>query len=187
MAATLALIITGWCAYEIRSLRAHPADPALRWGTQRLAAGGLAEQPISLEERVKQLEAAAPSPGLFMAAIQLHFAKLYFAAEARNWDLATFMRGEILENLDVVAALVPEERGVNIASLVDAFKNTPLAALKDAIEMKDRGMFREAYRDCIVMCNSSHQATGRPFITITVPTNSPTSNQQWEPPSASRP
>jgi hypothetical protein len=63
---------------------------------------------------------------------------------------------------------------------MDAFKNTQLVALKDAIEMKDRRLFRDAYREALVMCNTCHQSTGRPFITITIPTNPPVSNQRWE-------
>lgn len=140
-------------------------------------------QATNVEARLKQLESTTPSPGVFMSAIHLHFAKLYFAAEARNWDLAYFERGEIVENLEVVAALRPEEGHVKLAGVIDAFKNTQLAALKDAIDMKDRNLFRSAYRDAINMCNACHQATGRPFIVITVPTNPPVANQQWELPS----
>ncbi len=119
-----------------------------------------------------------------MSSIHLHFSKLYYAAEARNWDLAYFERGEILENLEVVAALKPEERGVSLTGIVEAFKNTQLAALKEAIDMKDRSLFRSAYLEAMNMCNTCHQSTGRPFIVITVPTNPPVANQQWELPSA---
>lgn len=167
----LTLITLGWCVREIHALRAQ--------SSQAVSVSGASATGTALELRLKNLESAVPSPGLFMSAVQLHFAKLYFAAEARNWDLARFERGEILENLEVVATLVPEERGVGIAGMIDAFKNTQLAALKEAIDLKDRALFREAYRDSIVMCNSCHQATGRPFIQITTPTDPPVSNQQW--------
>lgn len=177
LAAMIALIIAGWCASEVRNLPARVTD-----GLRPRLSASLESQPTNLDQRLKKLEGAAPSPGLFMSAIQLHFAKLYFAGEARNWDLARFERGEILENLDVVAALRPEEGAVSIAGILDAFKNTQLVALKDAIEMKDRGLFREAYREALAMCNTCHQSTGRPFITITMPTNPPVSNQRWESP-----
>jgi hypothetical protein len=169
--ALLALLTTAWCAYEIRQLQTRSAP---------LPAAKPSAPATNLEARLLKLEAAAPSPGLFMSAIQLHFAKLYFAAEARNWHLAQFERGEILENLEVVAALRPEEHGVSLSGIMDAFKNTQLVALKDAIEMKDRRLFRDAYREALVMCNTCHQSTGRPFITITIPTNPPVSNQRWE-------
>jgi hypothetical protein len=57
-----------------------------------------------------------------------------------------------------------------------------MVALKDAIDMKDRSLFKDAYQESIVMCNTCHQSTGRPFITITIPTNPPVANQRWEPP-----
>lgn len=164
----LSLLAVGWCVGKIRLLQARLDHSS--------------SVPADFGPRLKKIESAVPSPGLFMSAVQLHFAKLHFAAEARNWDLARFERGEMLENLEVVAALVPEERGVGVAGMIDAFKNTQLAALKEAIDLKDRALFREAYRDSVVMCNTCHQATGRPFIMITTPTNPPVSNQQWTSP-----
>ena len=116
-----------------------------------------------------------------MLEIQLHFAKLYYASEARNWDLALFERNEIEGNLQSVALLRPEERGVGIAGIIEAFRNTQLAAMSEAIEVKDRGLFRKAYQDSIQMCNTCHEATGRSFITITIPNNPPVPNQKWEP------
>jgi hypothetical protein len=180
--AMLALLAAGWCSYSIRQLQARWDGIPEELRQQQLRNANLTSLSTNVEQRLRKLEAAAPSPGLFMSAIQLHFAKLYFAAEARNWDLARFERGEILENLEVVAILRPEEHGVSITGIMDAFKNTPLVALNDAIEMKDRSLFREAYQNSIIMCNACHQSTGRPFITITVPTNPPVSNQRWETP-----
>lgn len=180
--AILALILGGVCFLKISSLQSQLDAGQTIPAYARTPATGL--QVTNAEARLKQLEAATPSPGVFMSSIHLHFAKLYFAAEARNWDLAQFERGEILENLEVVAALKPEERGVNLVGVIDAFKNTQLTALKEAIDMKDRSLFREAYQDSINMCNSCHQATGRPFIVITTPTGPPVVNQQWELPVA---
>lgn len=180
--AVVALIGAGWCLHEIRGLQARLDGisgelPPLRSQSARLMA-----QPTNLEQRLKKLEAGLPDLGVIMSGIQLHFAKLYFAGEARNWELAQFERIEIEENLNTAAAIRPEERGVNLAAIIDAFKNTQLTALKDAIEVKDRGLLREAYKDSILMCNTCHQATGRPFISITIPTNPPVSNQRWEVP-----
>ncbi len=182
LTAVLALITAGWGVAEARKLQGRLDRFADGSRTQSSPGASMGSQATNVEQRLKQLEAAAPSPGLFMSAIQLHFAKLYFAGEARNWDLARFERGEILEHLDVVAALRPEEGAVSVTGIMDAFKNTQLVAIKDAIEMKDRGLFRDAYRESIIMCNTCHQATGRPFITITIPTNPPVSNQRWEVP-----
>lgn len=183
----LALAITGWCAIEIRSLRARlesdSRESRVQPQTPTMARPAAASvESTNTEQRLKKLEAATPGLGDVMAGLQLHLAKLYFASEARNWDLARFECGEIEEGLNHAAALRPEERGVGLAGIIDAFKNTQLVALKDAIDVKDRGLLREAYQQSILMCNGCHAATGRPFINMTVPTNPPVSNQRWEPP-----
>ena len=57
----------------------------------------------------------------------------------------------------------------------------PMAEMNDAIAVSDRQLFRKSYQDMTAMCNACHQATGRPFIVITMPTNPPVFNQRWEP------
>lgn len=171
-AALLALILGVWCVCQVRSLR-----------TEMQAHGiSAAPCPTNLEARLIRLEAAAPDVGQTMLGLQLRFAKMYYAAEARNWDLARFEREEVLEDLETVAALKPEEHGVSLTGIITAFTNSagPLSALKDAIDVSDRGLFRKAYGDCIVMCNACHTSTGRPIV-ITVPTNAPVFNQRWDP------
>lgn len=133
----------------------------------------------NLTERLKKLELATPNVGNLMLEIQLHFAKLYYAAEGKNWDLATFERNEIEDAMEKVAVLRPAENGVKIDEVIGTLKKTSLTTLKDAIDVKDRGLFRDAYRDTMTTCNACHQATGRPFIAIIVPTNSPVANQRW--------
>jgi len=172
----MALAAAGWCGWRIHTLQER-VDWFSRNGAPRASSNA---PPPNLEQRLKKLEAASPRLGEIMTGVQLHFAKLYFASQARNWDLARFERGEVEEGLEAVAALRPEENGVNLAGIIGAFKQTQLIALQDAIEMKDRGLFHDAYRDATLMCNTCHRATGRPFIMIIIPTNSPVANQQWE-------
>lgn len=142
-------------------------------------------QATNVEARLGHLEAITPSVGETMLGIQSHFAKLYYAAENRNWDLARFERGEIQEDLETVAALQPQENGVSLVGIISAFTNSvsgPMADMKDAIAVSDRQLFRKAYQQTSQMCNACHAATGRPFIFITIPTNPPVFNQRWEPP-----
>ncbi len=180
LVAAVALISTGWCAFEIRHLqkRLESISEESRLPSPPEAASGA--QSTNLEQRLKRLEAATPGLGDIMTGVQLDFAKLHFASEARNWDLALFEWAEIEAKLNATAALRPEERGVGLSGIIDAFKQTQLVALKDAIDLKDRSLFREAYKESIRVCNGCHEATGRPFITITAPTLSPVSNQRWE-------
>lgn len=174
--AALALAFAAFCLREVHVLRVrlNRLEPIL---------AAELHQPPNTEQRLRKLEAVTPDVGQTMLSIQLHFAKLYFAADAHNWELARFEQQEILEDLNTVAALKPEENGINLAGIITAFTNSPtgpLASIKDAIDVSDRPLFRKAYQNSILMCNACHQSTGRPFIVITVPTNPPVFNQQWE-------
>jgi hypothetical protein len=180
--AVLALVVAAWCAAQNRHLQARldslSARPQL---PQPTAPSSL---PTNLDQRLSKLEAVTPDVGQTMLSIQIHFAKLYYAAEARNWDLARFEREEIVEDLNTVVALKPEENGVSLVGIIGAFTNSPtgpLSSLKDAFDVSDRPLFRKAYQESILMCNACHQSTGRPFIVVTIPTNPPVFNQQWEP------
>jgi uncharacterized protein len=137
----------------------------------------------ALERRIKQLEAAAPGVGEMMSGVQLHFAKLHYAARAANWKLADFEIGEIEESLDKAALLRPEENGVQLAGVVEALKQTQLAAMKKAVGLGEMMLFSKNYDETMAACNSCHRNTGRPFIVITPPTTSPVANQQWNAPS----
>jgi len=138
----------------------------------------------SIEDRLKKLEATAPGVGEVMSGIQLHFGKLYFAGQAGNWKLADFELDEITENLDNAAAMRPEENGVKLGGVVDAFKQSQLADLKRAVDNHDARAFHQKYVESMAMCNSCHASTGRPFIVITEPTAPPVSNQRWAAPAA---
>jgi len=138
----------------------------------------------SVEERLKKLEASAPGVGEVMSGIQLHFSKLYFAGQAGNWKLADFELDEITENLDNAAALRPEENGVKLGGVVDAFKQSQLTELKRAVDNHDAEGFRKQYLESMAVCNSCHASTGRPFIVITTPTAPPVTNQRWAAPAS---
>jgi hypothetical protein len=137
---------------------------------------------VPLEARVKQLESSAPGVGEVMSGVQLHFGKLYYAARAANWGLAGFEIDEVKENLEKGAMMRPEENGVHLAGVVDAFEQTQIEAMKSAVAQRDTASLFGAYSDAILVCNSCHRNTGRPFIIITVPSAPPVSNQQWAPP-----
>jgi hypothetical protein len=185
VAAIIAILMAGWNILAVRDLQARME--AFSAGQSRTppavsTAPGLS---TNIEQRVSHLEAINPSVAQTMLSIQAHTMKLHYAAEARNWGLARFEQGEIIEDLGTVAALKPEENGVSLVGIISAFTNTvagPMGEMNDAIGVSDRQLFRKSYQDTILMCNACHQATGRPFIVITVPTNAPTFNQQWEPP-----
>jgi hypothetical protein len=183
-AAILAVIAAGWSARQTAKLRARLDSMNAAVPVTPGVAPTAAPQTTNVESRVTHLEAISPDVGQMMLGIQSHFAKLHYAAEARNWDLARFEREEIQEDLETVAAMKPQDNGVNLVGIISAFTNSvtgPMAQMNDAISVSDRQLFRKSYQDMASMCNACHQATGRPFIFITIPTNPPVFNQRWEP------
>lgn len=152
--AVLCLILAAWCAFKI----------------------------VGLDHRLAQLKATAPDVGEVMLGVQVHLAKLFFAADAKNWKLAEFEIHEIEENLETASALRPTENGVNLINVVDAFKQTQLAAMRQAVAHQNPDQFAKAYQESMATCNGCHQTTGRPFLVITRPTAPPVWNQQWAPP-----
>lgn len=168
----ICLFGTAWCVWQMIRLN-HRLD-------------AMAKAPLlpeSVEGRLKNLEASAPGMGEVMSGVQMHFAKLYFAGEAKNWKLAEFEVDEVKENLDSAVAIRHEENGVNLVGVADAFKQTQLATLEEAIRQQNGDLFRKSYTESVAICNGCHRATSRPFITIIRPTVPPVPNQQWEPPS----
>lgn len=179
--ALVAIIAAGWSARETAKLQARIDSMNAPAPVVQPAP---APKGTNIEARVAHLEAITPDVGQVMQSVQSHFAKLHYAAEARNWDLVRFEREEIQEDLETVGVMKPEDNGVNLVGIISAFTNNvsgPMAQMNDAIAVSDRQLFRKSYQDMTAMCNACHQATGRPFIFITTPTNPPVFNQRWEP------
>ncbi|HZP92739.1 MAG TPA: hypothetical protein VFB20_07655 [Burkholderiales bacterium] len=155
-----------WCAALV-ALAVHATD-------------GAAEQDANA--RLSALEATAPGLGETMAGIQLHMAKLYFAAKVGNRRLAHYEMDEIRENLERAVLQRPvEENGLRLKPLAQALETGPLARLEQAIDGGQQASIAHAYRDAIRDCNACHAATGHDFIVITMPKAFPVPNQRWTP------
>jgi hypothetical protein len=147
------------------------------------AAAGCGRDNPSLEElqaRLQKLESTAPGVGSAMTAAQIHFGKLYYAGQARNWGLAEYELHEVEENLEIAVNLRPQEQGVDLAGLTGDFMQTQLAALRQAIEKQDGNAFLATYKEAMSVCNACHAEIKRQFLVITLPKAPPVTNQQWE-------
>jgi hypothetical protein len=180
MMAAAALILAAWCAWEVRALqeRTDWIAGALRAQSDQTGSSAPAGD---VEARLKQLEAAVPGLGELMSGLQIHIAKLYFAAQAGNWPLARFETGEMEKVLASVPVVRSEENGVPLGAVIDAFKNSQWAALKDTVDRHDLAAFDTAYTNVVFVCNACHEATGHPYLQITAPTQPPVPNQLWKP------
>lgn len=121
-----------------------------------------------------------PHLGDIMGATQLRHFKLSFAGKLRNWELAAYELDQIKESFQDAATLYP---GIPVTDMTIVVE--PVQRLEEAIQKKDPKKFAAAFNELTAACNGCHQAIGRGFIVIKVPTSSPFSNQVFEP--AARP
>ena len=112
-------------------------------------------------------------PGIeeFMNVIQSEHAKLWYAASARNWELAAYQLGEIKEIMSDVEDLFPKFKNLPLDQMLDNVITGPIAELEKALDAKDFGKFAAGYGKLTEACNACHQATGNGFIVIQRPAN----------------
>ena len=125
---------------------------------------------------VKEL---APGLGEFMTTIQLHAGKLWFAAQAANWDLAKYELDELKETMEAAKGLNEEKNGVNISNVLDSVLQTQVADLEKTLESKSQTEFKKSYDETLSACNGCHTEAGYKFIHIVRPTAPPVTNQKW--------
>jgi hypothetical protein len=130
-------------------------------------------------------EAAPKSyiPGIeqFMNVIQNEHAKLWYAASARNWELAAYQLGEIKEIMSDVEDLYPKFRDLPLGKMLDDVITGPIAELEKALDAKDFNKVSAGYGKLTEACNSCHQATGNGFIVIQRPSGAAFPNQDFRP------
>ena len=126
-------------------------------------------------------DAYLPGFGEFMSATQMRHAKLWFAGDAQNWDLAAFELDEIKEGLEDATRLHPTHEGIPVAAMIKANLDGPLTGLAKAVEAKDKREFTRAFDVLTAACNACHATAAHAFIKIKRPTALPISNQDFAP------
>jgi hypothetical protein len=126
-------------------------------------------------------EAYAPGLGEIMSLQQMRHAKLYFAGQAENWDLAAYELDEIGEGFDDVLKYHPTHKDSPVApkDAIPRIVTEPLRQLKAAVDRKDSAAFGPAFDGLTTACNSCHEATNFGFNIVQTPTSNPYPNQQF--------
>jgi hypothetical protein len=132
-------------------------------------------QPENLAARVKALEDLLPSQSHMMADVGEHFTNLWFAGRAENWPLADFYLAETKSHLRWAVRRIPirkDNRGqdINLVSILEAFENSQLTQLKQAVDRKDRSGFEAVYKESLTVCYSCHKAADKPYLRPQIPT-----------------
>lgn len=116
-----------------------------------------------------------------MNVILIEHNKLWFAAKARNWELAGYELGEIKEVMGDVQDLVPTFKNLPLNQMLDAVVTKEIVDLEKAVEAKDFKKFAANYDKLNAACNACHQGTENGFVAIQRPTTPAFTNQNYQP------
>ena len=119
-----------------------------------------------------------PGLGEFMTATQLRHAKLWFASEQNNWDLAAYEIDEVKEGLEDAARLYPTFDGFPVAEMIKTIIYPRIEEVQKAVRAKSSTKFLAAFDELTSGCNSCHAAASKPFICIQRPIASPLTNHR---------
>ncbi|MDE3144698.1 MAG: hypothetical protein KGL19_11125, partial [Bacteroidota bacterium] len=99
-----------------------------------------------LQSRIDSLEiklnnSYKPGLGEFMSSIQIHHAKLWFAGQNKNWELADFEIKEIKEALDNINKYCTDRPEIKALGMIDE----PVDSIGKAIQHKDFAAFKNNF------------------------------------------
>ena len=138
-----------------------------------------------LTKKVKELEEKGFKPGLgeIMSLNQIRHAKLYFAGEAQNWELADYELDELVEGFEDVENFHPTHKSLPkpTTEMIPMYMNEPLEQMRKAIKDKDKANFGKAFQLMTNGCNGCHVAANFGFNVVKQPTTPPYSNQDFQP------
>lgn len=117
-----------------------------------------------------------PGLGEFMNTIQLHHSKLWFEGLNQNWPLARYETDEMKETFAGLQKYVTGRPEVEDVPMI----NASIDSMEIAIASKNLSRFKSAFTLMTNACNNCHYATNHAFIVITIPTQPPVTNQQFE-------
>ncbi|MGC2779461.1 MAG: hypothetical protein WA418_27875 [Bradyrhizobium sp.] len=117
-----------------------------------------------------------PRLGDIMNLIQVRHAKLWFAGQAKNWDLAAYELVQLRQSLADAAIFYSGLPVDNVTTLAQ-----PIQSISDAIAAKDGKRFASAVTELTSGCNACHGSMDRGYVAMRIPTEKPFGNQDFRP------
>jgi hypothetical protein len=105
-----------------------------------------------------------PGLGRIMPEIGARTWKLYYAAKAENWPLATFEAKEIKGLMELGGFTRPKHE-----EALNQFLEENWKPLQDAINKKDLAAFEDAFRKAVEAANAYHEMKDKPYIVWKLP------------------
>ena len=106
--------------------------------------------------------------GTIMVEFGHRFHIVYYAAQAKNWDLAHYELHELIEAQEIAETTRPK-----YAKQLKEFEEKYLEPLNQTIKSKDWEDFSEKYSQTTKRCNACHAETGHPYIQYKLPKSPP--------------
>ncbi len=147
--------------------------------------GDLAKKVDSLQKLMDvQQKSVNPGLGTVMIEYGQRMGKLWYSAQAKNWDMVRYQIDEMKEIQETGEITRPAR-----ADALKAFEGKYLDTIDKAAQAKDAAQFETAYKAAIDGCNSCHKsAKGKAgdgteiptygFIKVQIPTGDPTNGFQ---------
>ncbi|MEP6485485.1 MAG: hypothetical protein ABJB01_13630 [Rudaea sp.] len=128
----------------------------------------------ALKKEIAELKKSAyrPELGEQMLTIQIRHARLWFAGEGQNWNLAAFEVQELKEAFDAVVEQNPEHaifQPQRLADILPAMTNAPIKTLRDSIDHSSKAEFEKAFDGLSAACTGCHHVAGNDFLVIQRP------------------
>jgi len=129
---------------------------------------------------------AAFTPGLgeIMSLQQMRHGKLWFAGQARNWELAAYETDELEEGFADAMHFHPEHKSSPqpLTQAIPTFTASPLQAVRAAIRQQNDADFAQAFAALTAGCNGCHIATTFAFNVVVRPQVNTFANQDFAAP-----
>lgn len=136
---------------------------------------------LALQQRIDSLDyklahTYKPGFGEFMTGVQTHHAKLWFAGQNQNWELAGFEINEIKESINGIREYCTDRYETGSIGIIDP----AMDSISSAIQHKSLSQFKSSYVLLTNTCNECHRATSHAFNVIKIPDTPPFSNQDFK-------
>jgi hypothetical protein len=131
----------------------------------------------SLKSEIKEMrELYRPGLGEIMSGVQMHHAKLWFAAMNENWQLADYEIKELEERLLQAKEMETNRPEIKSITMINPY----IDSVSYAIDKKNLPLFVDRFKLLTKGCNDCHMTNNFGFNVVIIPTSLPVSNQEFK-------
>jgi len=137
-----------------------------------------------LKRQIKQLQ---PDITEAMLGLQIRHARLWFAGESGDWELAAFQVHGLQDGLDGVVDIYPEHAALQperLGDILPAMMGAPMKTLRASVDNKNKAEFERAFDGVSVACTGCHTVAGFTFLQVHRPKTSLLDNLSGTPAAA---